>query len=270
MAPKSLSWNLKMKEKLKNMLAVVVCGASLSSCVNYSDKQIDYYPFTSRNEFLSAVESYKTEEVSSGEWSGLKLRKIKGSNIEAILDGIDFGDKNVVNSINSIKKNVQNFDSLDELHKASEIYSFLRDSFSYTQNPFDKLQFVKDDVFYKENQRIILNDVRNSGLKTQTIEETYRYKKGDCDALSSLLASNFIHAGIKSRLVLVTSKKPGFGEENYAHVVVFFDNGIVDGDGQPCGNILDPSYFKEKDFVENIILSSEYLNAENFNINFLN
>lgn len=266
----SLFWNLKMKEQLKNMFVAIACGVSLSSCVNYSETQTDYSPFDNRKEFLFAVESYKLGKVSGGEWGDLELRKINGSNLEAVLDGIDFKNKNVECGINLIRRNISNFDSLDELHKASEIYSFLRDDFSYAQNPFDKLQFVSDDVFYKEKMKGILKEVRLGGLKTQTINETYKYKKGDCDALSSLLASNFISVGIASRLVLVRSKKPEKGSEDYAHVVVFFENGLVDENGQPCGNIVDPSYFKEKNFIENIVFSSEYLNSENFNINFLN
>lgn len=259
-----------MKEKLKNALIAVVCGAFLSSCISYNNQEkIDYSPFVDRKEFFSAIESYKRGWVNEGDWIGLRLRKIGGNNLEGVLGGIDSENKNVKNNINLIKNNILNFDSLDNLQKAKEIYSFLRKDFSYEQNPFEKLLFVGEDVFYKEKQGGVLSSIRSGGLDAQSIDETHRYKRGDCDSLSSLLASHFIHVGVESRLVLVSVKNPERGKEDFAHVVVFFKNGLIK-DGQECGNILDPSYFKDKNFVENIILSSEYLNANNFDIGFLN
>jgi len=87
----------KMKGKFgKTIIAGVV---SIASLVNYSGciliRPTDYSPFKDRQEFLGVANDYEKQEVKDGEWSGLKLRKIKGSNLEATLMGINPGDCNI-------------------------------------------------------------------------------------------------------------------------------------------------------------------------------
>jgi len=155
---------------------------------------------------------------------------------------------------------------LDNIRKAWEIYDFLGSQLEYKRNLFDRLRVTPKNVFSRENKLDVYNDMRVCGIKPQTIQETYSFGAGDCDALSSLFASSLICAGIDSSLLVVISKDPNIINKGEAHMVVLFDNGYVDRDGVRGANVIDPSYLGKKSFVDNLKFSAEYLRSPKFDV----
>ncbi len=262
----ALNGSFKYLEKMRTYLGrgLVLALASLS--LSGPIKEKDYSPFNSRGEFLNAIKSYSSGFVDSGDWKGLKLRKSDLSNLECVVLGVDELNPLVTHSLEKISKNSEGFDSLHDLEKVGKIYNFLGERFSYDQNPFDKLQFTKENLYLLENQLQVLEDLKNHGLGTQSIDESYKFLRGDCDALSCLFVSHLRGADIESKLVLVQAKEPLEGLENEAHIIVLFNWKLGNESGS---NLLDPSFFGKKNFKENLIFSWGYMNEEIYKLNML-
>lgn len=257
-----------MGNKLKNSLIAALCGISLTSGVREerAEPLLDYSPFKNRLEFLDTINYYNLGIVKEGEWKGLELRKSGEKRLESILDLIESDNKNIRETLDSIKKIVPNFESLDKLNRAKEIYEYLGGEFRYKKNPFDKLQFIDPSIFNYESKKEEYHNISKNIIGLQTINDTYRYRKGDCDALAPLLASNFLNSGIESKLVLIQLTNPLEGEKNQAHIVVLFNNGLIDEKGIESANLLDPSFFGEKNFIENLVYSGGYMNSNNYRL----
>jgi hypothetical protein len=198
----------------------------------------------------TSVFAAEVPRITSGPWEGLELRVVPRDNLSAINDFIE-PDHPAVNAFFS-RLNVSNpsWSNRCNLEKAELIYNLLRPHYKYDSNPYDLAQ--NDEDFFIRNP-----ELKGDVIGVQTVSETLKFGRGDCEDLSILLASYYRAAGIDSHLAWIKN-------EDAWHIIVFFDSGLKRDDDSALFVYSDPSYFETHNFSENLKLCTYYINLEKY------
>lgn len=260
---------LSIKDILKKAyIPLTTLGLYLHPSPSYSQSTNPYAPLENRTEFVQAIDSFQKHRIQQGDFAGLENHIVSKSNINEYLNFITTNSPHIQKIAKKIPKNGSN------LQKATAIYNALRKIMQYEQDDFEKLAFINSKNLPNEDKKLYEKIIKPTIDKKipgmQTIDETFKYKKGDCDELSVQLVSALKAAGIEAYLTLVESK------ENKGHLIVYFDTGFKrknspntktnkdPGYREEIFGYIDPSYYQEYTFTENMQFCIQYADKENY------
>lgn len=210
----------------------------------YAQNSTNYLgKFESEKEKQAAISAYRAGEVTDGDWKGLKLQRFP-RNLSSLENLAETGTNIVSQFKQGLYKVHPKFDSYGQEAKMRIVYNTLRKNLRYVQSPFDKIELSDKGIFPEDIQK----DKEKYRIGIQTIEETFKQGKADCLELATILALHLTEAGVRSYPYILSTKSEG------DHVITAFEYKL---DGEDLFLFLDPSYWDELDFTENVTAVSK-------------